>query len=177
LRVQIIALNSTVYLPLLISPIFSVRPRIKKCNDAIPSAATMIGEEDWEAAGDFANKIAEDTILPMKLYTSSLLGGGTNVKVSFAKDMTTAAKDFEKAQKTLSKTIAKKDQKKSSAALEDMSSALLMYRTAGRLLGPDGGGDIPSVDEIRRAACRVQGRTFEEKVKNRDARLAEAGTK
>jgi len=152
-------------------------PRIKKCNDAIPSAATMIGEEDWEAAGDFANKIAEDTILPMKLYTSSLLGGGTNVKVSFAKDMTTAAKDFEKAQKTLSKTIAKKDQKKSSAALEDMSSALLMYRTAGRLLGPDGGGDIPSVDEIRRAACRVQGRTFEEKVKNRDARLAEAGTK
>merc|ERR1711865_219006 len=112
--------------------------RIKKCNDAIPSAATMIGEEDWEAAGDFANKIAEDTILPMKLYTSSLLGGGTNVKVSFAKEMTGAAKDFEKAQKALAKAITKKDQIKSSAALEEMSSALLMYRTAGRLLGPDG---------------------------------------
>lgn len=149
-------------------------PRIKKCNDAIPGAATMIGESNWEAAADFADKVAEDTILPMKLYTSSLLGGGTNVKVSFAKDMNNAAKDFEKAQKALSKAISKKDQQKSSAALEDLSSALLAYRTAGRLLGPDGGGDIPSVDEIRRAACRVQGRTFEQKVKSRDARLAEA---
>jgi hypothetical protein len=148
-------------------------PRIKKCNDAIPGAATMIGEENWEAASDFALKIADDTILPMKLYTSSLLGGGTNVKVTFAKDMTSSAKDFEKAQKALVKAIGKKDQQKSSAALEDLSSALLTYRTAGRLLGPDGGGDIPSVDEIRRAACRVQGRRFEEKVKNRDARLAE----
>jgi len=151
-------------------------PRIKKCNDAIPGAAIMIGEENWEAASVFANNVAEDTILPMKLYTSSLLGGGTNVKVSFAKDMTNAAKDFEKAQKALSKAIVKKDQQKSSAALEDLSSALLTYRTAGRLLGPDGGGDIPSVDEIRRAACRVQGRTFEQKVKNRDARLKDAST-
>lgn len=149
-------------------------PRIKKCNDAIPGAASMIGDGDWEAASDFANKVAEDTILPMKLYTSSLLGGGTNVKVSFAKDMTTAAKDFEKAQKALVKAISKKDQQKSSAALGELSSALLSYRTAGRLLGPDGGGDIPSVDEIRRAACRVQGRSFEEKVRNRDARLKEA---
>mmetsp|Transcript_26875 Transcript_26875/g.57597 ORF Transcript_26875/g.57597 Transcript_26875/m.57597 type:complete len:277 (+) Transcript_26875:155-985(+) len=149
-------------------------PRIKKCNDAIPGAASMIGEGDWDAASNFANNVAEDTILPMKLYTSSLLGGGTNVKVSFAKDMTNAAKDFEKAQKSLAKAISKKDQQKSSAALEDLSSALLAYRTAGRLLGPDGGGDIPSVDEIRRAACRVQGRTFEAKVKNRDARLKDA---
>lgn len=149
-------------------------PRIKKCNDAIPGAASMIGEENWEAASYFANNVAEDTILPMKLYTSSLLGGGTNVKVSFAKDMTGAAKDFEKAQKALAKAISKKDQQKSSAALEELSSALLSYRTAGRLLGPDGGGDIPSVDEIRRAACRVQGRTFENKVKSRDARLKEA---
>jgi hypothetical protein len=148
-------------------------PRIKKCNDAIPGAATMIGEGDWEGVQDFALKIADDTILPMKLYTSSLLGGGTNVKVTFAKDMTSSAKDFEKAQKQLVKAIGKKDQQKSSAALEDLSSALLTYRTAGRLLGPDGGGDIPSVDEIRRAACRVQGRRFEEQVKNRDARLAE----
>jgi len=149
-------------------------PRIKKCNDAIPGAASMIGEEDWDAASNFANNIAEDTILPMKLYTSSLLGGGTNVKVSFAKDMNNAAKDFEKAQKALAKAIGKKDQQKSSAALEELSSALLAYRTAGRLLGPDGGGDIPSVDEIRRAACRVQGRTFEKKVLNRDARLKDA---
>jgi len=152
-------------------------PRIKKCNDAIPIAATMIGEGDWENAADFANKVAEDTILPMKLYTSSLLGGGTNVRVSFGKDMQNAAKDFEAAQKKLVKSIGKKDQQKSSAALEDLSSALLSYRTAGRLLGPDGGGDIPSVDEIRRAACRVQGRSFEQKITNRDNRLSELAGK
>jgi len=149
-------------------------PRIKKCNDAIPDAAEAIGTLNWEVVEEFNSKVADDTILPMKLYTSSLTGGGTNVKVSFTKDMFKAADDFEKGQKALTKAIKKKDQTASSRALEDMATALLAYRTSGRLLGPDGGGDIPSVDEIRRSACRVQGRRFEEKVKARDARLAEA---
>jgi len=148
-------------------------PRIKKCNDAIPLVANSIGMEDWDAVGDFALKVADDTILPMKLYTSSLGGGGTNVKVSFTKDMMQSADQFEKGQKKLLKALKKKDQSSASAALEDMATALLAYRTSGRLLGPDGGGDIPSVDEIRRSACRVQGRTFEKKVLERDARLRE----
>lgn len=149
-------------------------PRIKKCNDAIPLAAEAIGTAEWETAEQFVDKIADDTILPLKLYTSSLLGGGTNVKVSFTKDMSKAADDFEKAQKTLSKAIKKRDQTASSRALEDLSAALQAYREAGRLTGPDAGGDIPSVDEIRRSACRVQGRTFEQKVRARDQRLADA---
>lgn len=149
-------------------------PRIKRCNDAIPDIANAIGNEDWEAVLDFNAKIADDTILPMRLYTSSLTGGGTNVKVSFTKDMNKATDDFEKAQKALTKAINKKDQSGSSKALEEMATALLAYRTAGKLLGPDGGGDIPSVDEIRRSACRVQGRTFEQKIKARDARLNQA---
>jgi len=149
-------------------------PRIKKCNDAIPDAAAMIGGGNWEGAEEFATKIADDTILPLKLYTSSLNGGGTNVKVSFLGDMTLASKDFEKAQKKLVKAIAKRDTSASSTALEDLSVALLNYRTAGKLLGPDGGGDIPSVDEIRRAACRVQGRRFSNKVEDRDRRLQQA---
>ena len=151
-------------------------PRIKRCNDAIPSVADAIGNLDWEAVTDFNVKIADDTILPMRLYTSSLLGGGTNVKVSFTKDMNTAADTFEKGQKALTKAIKKQDQSAASRALEDMATALLSYRTAGRLLGPDGGGDIPSVDEIRRSACRVQGRSFEQKIKARDARLVEASS-
>lgn len=146
-------------------------PRIKKCNDAIPDAAKMIGNNDWEGAETFALKIADDTVLPLKLYTSSLLGGGTNVKVTFAETMKKSSSDFEKAQKKLAKAVAKKDQQKSSEALEELSTALLAYRTAGKLLGPDGGGDIPSVDEIRRSACRVQGRSFEKKIKDRDERL------
>ena len=83
------------------------------------------------------------------------------------------ASDFEKAQKALVKAISKKDREKSSAALEKLSESLFAYRTAGKLLGPDGGGDIPSVDEIRRSACRVQGRTFEKKIKDRDSRVAQ----
>ena len=104
--------------------------------------------------------------------------------------------------------LKKKDQEASSQALEGMANALLTYRTVGRLLGPDGGGDvscagdctddddyghvvddedamvgcscsqrfrfvrqIPSTDEIRRAACRVQGRTYSQAVKARDERL------
>lgn len=126
---------------------------------------------DWDAVSDFNAKIADDTILPMRLYTSSLTGGGTNVKVSFTKDMGKSADQFENAQKALTKAIKKKDQTASSRALEEMASALLAYRTTGKLLGPDGGGDIPSVDEIRRSACRVQGRTFEQKIIARDQRL------
>ena len=147
-------------------------PRIKRCNDAIPEAAAAIGTEDWEAASEFAFKIADDTVLPMKLYTSSLLGGGTNVKVAFAKDMTRAADDFERAQKKLVKAVTIRDRESSSTALEQLATALQVYREAGRLTGPDGGGDIPSVDEIRRSACR-QGRTYEKTVKERDARLQE----
>ena len=60
-------------------------PRIKKCSDAIPGVAAAIGGEDWDAVRDFATVVADDTILPMKLYVSSLGGGGTNVKVGFAK--------------------------------------------------------------------------------------------
>mmetsp|Transcript_854 Transcript_854/g.1031 ORF Transcript_854/g.1031 Transcript_854/m.1031 type:complete len:250 (-) Transcript_854:66-815(-) len=151
-------------------------PRIKKCNDAITGAADAIGSGDWEAVTAFNDNIAGDTILPLQLYTSSLTGGGTNVKVSFTQTMKADAKEFEKSQKALSKAILAKDTSKASTALEGMATALQDYRTVANLTGPDGGGDIPSVDEIRRAACRVQGRRFEQKVLARDARLAEAAS-
>ena len=52
-----------------------------------------------------------------------------------------------------------------------MAVALQTYREVGRLTGPDGGGDIPSTDEIRRAACRAQGRGFTQVVQARDERI------
>lgn len=140
-------------------------PRIKKCSDAIPGVADAIGNEDWDAVRNFATVVADDTILPLKLYVSSLTGGGTSVKVAFAKNMMTAAKQFEKNQALLIKAVDRKDAVKSSAALESMAEAMLTYRTEGRLLGPDGGGDIPSVDEIRRSTKRFRGETFEAKSK------------
>jgi len=147
-------------------------PRIKKCSDAIPVVAESIGSGDWESVLDFATTVADDTILPMRLYTSSLTGGGTNVKVAYAKDMLDAAAVFETNQKLLVRAIKGHDTTSSSTALENMASALLDYRTVGNLLGADGGGDIPSVDDIRRAACRVQGRRFEQTVQERDLRVA-----
>lgn len=149
-------------------------PRIKKCSDAIPSVALAIGDEDWDSVRDFANVVADDTILPMKLYVSSLTGGGTNVKVGFAKDMMSSAKAFEKQQSLLVKSVDKRDAAKASSALEGMAEAMLSYRTIGKLLGPDGGGDIPSVDEIRRSTKRFRGEAFEAKVKERDARVKAA---
>lgn len=146
-------------------------PRIKKCSDEIPKAAQSIGEENWDAVRNFAVVVADDTILPMKLYVSSLTGAGTNVKVGFAKEMTVATKNFEKAQKDLLKAIDKKDAGKSSLALETMAESMLAYRTSGRLLGPDGGGDIPSLEEIRRSTKRFRGEAFEAKVKDRDERV------
>ena len=152
---------------------------------------------------NLCDKIAEDTILPMKLYTSSLLGGGTNVKVAFAQDMKSATNDFEKAQKKLAKAIAKRDRESSSTSLGGLgvgTATLSRIRTFDWSRWYEceicrvviyaytvsfythtmllimyviyiGGGDIPSVDEIRRSACRVQGRTFEQKIKDRDSRL------
>ena len=149
-------------------------PRIKKCSDSIPAVAEAIGAEDWDVVQNFASVVADDAILPMKLYVSSLSGGGTNVKVGFSKDMMTAAKAFEKSRADLVKSTDKRDVTKSSAALESMAEAMLAYRTSGRLLGPDGGGDIPSVDEIRRSTKRAGRDMFEAKVKERDARLKAA---
>jgi len=147
-------------------------PRIKKASDNIPIAASMVGVEDWEEVGDFV-KLSEDAILPMQLYASSLTGGGTNVKVANAGVLKSSAANFEKAQKCLAKVVQKKDRESASGALEKLSTSMLEYRTAAGLLGPEGGGDLPSIDEIRRSACRVQGRTFEKTVLARDARIKE----
>jgi hypothetical protein len=147
-------------------------PRIKKCNDALSSVADSIGAEDWVAVQSFAATTADDTILPLKLYTSSLTGGGTNVKVTYTKTMFADADRFEKGQQLLLKAVAKRDQNLASTALETMAVALQEYRVTANLTGPDGGGDIPSVEDIRRAASRSgAGRTFGEKVLARDARL------
>lgn len=143
-------------------------PRIQKCSNMIPNVADLLGSEDWEAIDNFAKTVADDTILPLKLYTSSLTGGGTNVKVSYTKDMYACADQFEANQKRLLKAIAKKDTALATQALEGMSEALSRYRTVAGL--KDDMGDLPSVDDIRRAASRTQKLTFEGKLKERDQR-------
>lgn len=79
------------------------------------------------------------------------------------------ADDFEKNQKKLLTALKKKDREASSTALEGMATALQTYREVGRLTGPDI-GDLPSVDEIRRSACRAQ-RGFSKSLQERDERV------
>ena len=127
-------------------------PRIKKCSEQINAVATQIGDEDWEAISTFATKTADDTILPLKLYASSLTGGGTNVKVAYVKTLNTCANQFESNQKMLVKAVSKKDSELCATAVQGMSEALTTYRsTAGLNLDF---GALPSVDEIRRASSR-----------------------
>lgn len=147
-------------------------PRIQKCSNMIPNAADLLGAQDWDGVNNFATTVADDTILPLKLYTSSLSGGGTNVKVSYTKDMKACADLFETNQKRLLKAIAKQDTPLATLALEGMSEALSRYRTVAGL--KDDMGDLPSVDDIRRAASRTQKLTFEGKMKERDERAAKA---
>jgi len=146
-------------------------PRIKKVSDAIIAVPDSISLADWEAVGVFADKVADDAVLPLKLYVSSLDGQGLNMANSYAKVMKKDADVFEVKVKDLQKAVKKQDSEKAIVAVQGMSIALQEYREQGRLTGPDGGGDIPSVDEIRRSACRVQGRSFEQKIQARDARL------
>ena len=151
-------------------------PRIKKASDEISLVPSQIASGDWESVERFSSKVADDAVLPMKLYTSSLGGQGLNLKVSYLAEMSKAADCFDKYNLQLAKATKKRDPAAAADALGNMSVALTTYRTQGKLLGPDGGGDIPSVEDIRRSACRVQGRSFEQKVKERDERLkAEEG--
>lgn len=129
-------------------------PRIKKCSDQLSSVATALGQEDWNSVQDFT-RISDDTILPLKLYTSSLTGGGTNVKVSYTNDMYKAADVFEANHKRLLQAVKAQNLNQGTAAIEAMSEALQLYRQVARLTD-DEMGDLPSVDEIRRASSRKQ---------------------
>lgn len=93
------------------------------------------------------------------------------VTVTLSIRFSKCADEFEKNQKKLVAALKKKDREASSTALQGMAVALQTYREVGRLTGPDGGGDIPSTDEIRRAASRTEGLTYSQTVKARDERL------
>jgi len=121
-------------------------PRIKKASDEISTVPDQIAAGNWDAVNIFVTKTADDAVLPMKLYTSSLGGQGLNLKVAYLNDMSKAAETFDKNNLKLAKAAKKKDTEAAAAALGEMSVALTTYRTQGKLLGPDGGGDIPSVE-------------------------------
>lgn len=129
-------------------------PRIKKVSDVISEIPVSIQEGDWDTISTFANKIADDAILPMKLYQSSLDGQGLHMVNNYAAVMKDNALIYEQKTKELQTAAKQKNKEAAVTALGGMSESLQGYRVAGRLTGPDGGGDIPSVEDMRRMAMR-----------------------
>lgn len=126
-------------------------PRIIKVSQTFPNMPDAIETGDWETVEEFYG-MADNAVLPMKLYVSSLDGQGLGMANSYAKQMKKDSDDFEKCTAILKKAIAKKNSEQALLAVTDMGTAVTDYRQTGRLSDDD--GNIPSVDDLKRMAMR-----------------------
>ena len=126
-------------------------PRIQKVTEIIGEVPQFIANGQWEEVQVFATT-ADNAILPLQLYVSSLDGQGLSMANSYAKTMKKDAEIFEKQYKILQKAMKNKDKDTALAAVQEMGVAVADYRQAGRL--KDDVGNIPSVDEIKRSTMR-----------------------
>lgn len=97
-------------------------------------------------------QVADNAILPLQLYVSSLDGQGLGMANSYAKQMKQDAAAYEKAYKEFVKALGKQNSAALLTAVTDMAVAVASYRQTGGLRDDD--GNIPSVDEMRRMAMR-----------------------
>ena len=126
-------------------------PRIIKVTSSIEPVPQYIANGQWDQVQEFATT-ADNAVLPLQLYVSSLDGQGLNMANSYAKTMKKDADIFEKQYKVLTAAIKQKDPDAALAAVQQMGIAVADYRQVGRL--SDDAGNIPSVDEIKRSTMR-----------------------
>jgi hypothetical protein len=127
-------------------------PRIQKVTVEMPLVSNAIQTGDWEIAETFTKTTAENAILPLQLYVSSLDGQGLSMSNSYAKQMKGYALEYERLYKVLARAVQKRDANTALQAISDMGVAVADYRQTGRLKDDD--GNIPSVDEMKRMAMR-----------------------
>lgn len=132
-------------------------PRIVKVSQSLPTVPDMIDSSDWDSVSVFANKVADDAILPMKLYQSSLDGQGLNMKNDYVTTMKDKANIYEQKTKDLQKAVKLQNKDKAMIALNGMAEAMSDYRVAGRLRDDD--GIIPTIEDMRRDGIRGAGIT------------------
>lgn len=120
-------------------------PRVKLAFDSLPDAENSLRAKKWSALGHLTEDVLSNAVLPMKLYASSLAGGGLNIGAKFIFDMTKEAETFELLLNKLTNAIKKKDASTAMASIKGMKNAILQYRTLGKLESDDFGiGDIPA---------------------------------
>jgi hypothetical protein len=105
--------------------------------EEIVSVPDSIAGGDWTAVAAFG-KVAENAILPLQLYVSSLDGQGLSMANSYAKQMKEDALTYEKAYKVFEKALKKQDSEKVLETVTAMGVAVVDYRTVGRLRDDDG---------------------------------------
>lgn len=120
-------------------------PRVKLAFDSIPDAEKATRDKKWSVVGDYATNTLMDAVLPMKLYASSLGGGGLSINAKFITEMGKKADAYEGAVNKLSKAAKKKDAPTALASLTDLRYAISEYRKLGKLESEDFGiGEIPT---------------------------------
>jgi hypothetical protein len=126
-------------------------PRIQRVTKEIAAMPDCLASGDWNAVESFA-ATADNAVLPLQLYVSSLSGQGLSMKNEYAIQMKQDAQDFERSFNALEAAIRRHDSDQALAAITRMGLAVADYRQQGRLSDDD--GYIPSVDEMRRMAMR-----------------------
>jgi GTP-dependent phosphoenolpyruvate carboxykinase len=133
-------------------------PRIQKVSDqlkqVLPKAfANKNQNSNWLDDVQSLYTTADNAILPMKLYTSSLDGQGLRMTQSeFVKTMKVNIDKYERNVQQLSKALDQQDKTMAQTAVQQLSQALADFRSAGKL--SEDIEDLPSVDEVRRMTMR-----------------------
>lgn len=119
-------------------------PRVKLAWECIPSVEDAVRSSQWGLVKELSTGPLTDAFLPMKLYASSLGGGGLNINSKFIEKMTKEAESYEKALKKLATAVKKKDSSLALNTLTDMKGFIDKYRVLGHIEADDFGiGEIP----------------------------------
>lgn len=118
-------------------------PRVKLAWETLPDVEKAAKSSEWLDVSNLSSEILTDAVLPMRLYASSLAGGGLSINAKFIETMNEQADAYEGALKKLKKAVKKKETDKVLDMLDDMKVAIAKYRETGKLQAPDFGiGEI-----------------------------------
>lgn len=123
-------------------------PRVKLASESIPSVLDAVDGGRWAQVAELKT-VLDDAALPLKLYASSLGGGGLNLSSKFIEGMLAQATAYENSIKVLGKAVKKKDSSTARSALKDLDNSIEQYRKLGKLTAPDFGiGEIPTDNKV-----------------------------